>query len=327
LVYLNPIMNDIYKIRIYYKYGKFVILTLSITSFTSISMDRRLIALSIILTIGIIPAVNANPIPIEFYVNSQAGGCPRPYDENTSNITFFKEVVKADIQKRSVNLHADYWFRNEGTRTETIKILLPLSNEPKDISLISDGKKVVWSTTVYVQTGWYFGYATKYQAIYFEQEFMPSQEIKVSLDFEDDLSIYDEHMNDHISYYYSYLVGSAREWNRSIESARFEFRVPVSMFDRGEYKGWDRSREAFDYVFTKEYSDWIPSHDLEWLMWEQDRMTLEVLMEKHPYLMDAIGAAMFVLVLTGALLAILTMLSRMRARNKVLPKPLLKDRT
>lgn len=278
----------------------------------SIAMYQKtmIIVLSMML-LWVLPGTHANPMPSSVWDNAQAGGSPKPSAEN-ANITFFKEIVKADIGRSTVKVHADYWFRNVGTKNETIKILLPLSKDPEDIDLKADG----------YQTGWYrihFSYHTEneyynYVAILFEIFMPPSQETKVTIEFTDELSVYDTHLNDYKVYFYSYLVGSAREWNRPLESASFEFKVPVSMYDRGENEGWERDREGSDYVFTKEFSDWVPEEDFEFLKWEEDRLSAGNIIANHP-IQAAVGAVLILIIVVMVVLAIIMMIRSRKSKS------------
>jgi len=269
---------------------------------------RMIIAFSILL-LSFFPFTNANPMPSSVLENAQAGGSPEPYAEN-ANVTFFKEIVKADIGRSTVKVHADYWFRNVGTRNETMKILLPLSKDPRDIDLKANDHQTGWYRTQFTYDGQYEH--TNYVAILFEIFLYPLQEEKVTIEFTDELSVYDNAMNDHKAYYYSYLVGSAREWNRPLESASFEFKVPRSMYDRGENEGWWRERKGFDYVFTKEYSNWVPQWDLELLRWEEDRLSITNPIMDHP----GIICGGIVALIIFAMVLILIAVKLIRSRNR-----------
>jgi hypothetical protein len=235
-------------------------------------MDRItvMIGISILLSVLILPLASANPVPYLNWWDAQSGGSPEPNPQN-NNVTFFKEIVKADMGDYRVKVHADYWFRNERNQNETIKILLPLSKDPRGIDLKAEDIK----TGLYQSLNFFNGDTEilGYQSIAFEISLTNFESVKVSVEFWDDLYRYDRSDSDHVNYYYAYLVGSARAWNRQIENASFEYRVPISNFDRGQWDGWNRTMNGSDYVFTKEYSEWLPDfdHDHESLTWQTDR--------------------------------------------------------
>lgn len=277
------------------------------------TMDRiASIMVILLLLLAILPAVDANPMPYEIWENAQGGGAPEPVNVDP-DITFFKEYVEADIGKRTVDLHAEYWFRNEGPENGTMRIILPLSKDPKDIELEADGHQTGWTRTSY-----FFQNERERidcVAIVFEILFMPFEERKVTVEYEEDLSVYDTTLNDHVSYFFWYLVGSAREWNRSLETARFEFKVPMSMWDRGDHDGWERTTEGKDHVLTKEYSDWIPQNDVESISWERDRRTPVYYATNYPLLCLGLCGASIVIVLTLVVLIVFRISSK-RKRKK-----------
>lgn len=230
--------------------------------------------------------VMGNPIPGRVFSEGRSSGIPFPTDnEDIRNMTvyLFKESVKAKINEENVKMEAEYTFRNECNFQVEIDILLPFFNDPVDINLKIDGVETSFRSSYIeyepqseLKQGFYWGYGFYFlECIKFPISISPNGTITVNVNYSTKISIYDTSLNQEVMYWFSYLVGSARYWNHTIDEAYFEFKINKEIYDRGFGNNWNES-DSGDYIkFYKTYYDWIPEDDFLGLSWERDRSSIE----------------------------------------------------
>lgn len=292
----------------------------------SYNITMRIRTIMVILVMAGIPLVaipfagvaSANPIPIERIYEGRAGGSPLPQELN-EHVYFAEERVIADIGKTTARVDARYTFRNTLDENVTVKITLPFPNEPWDIMLKLFGRQIGWS--------WgYFEYrymeerfdgepmAESMPCINFEITIAMNGSATVDLEYSSKVSVYDFEINWEVYRWFSYLVGSAESWNRSIDHAYFEFRMPKGLYDsdEGSNSKWDISERKGEYVFMQEYRNWTPEEDFIELSWETDRPVYEILM-MQPCFLPALGISLAILII--AILIITLLWKRARKRK------------
>lgn len=240
---------------------------------------RKIGGVFLSLTLAIIlfiPGSMGNPIPQTVYLNSKTCGSPCPSDEvDHENLTIYlqKESIIAEINAEEVLMETEYIFCNYGPEEKEIDICLPFWNDPLDIDLrVNDimrsfqKTRIDYEIPLMHQSGiWEYG-TNSLECIIFKISVPIDDPVRVNVDYKSEPSSYDQFQND--LYFFSYLVGSARFWNHSIDDAYFEFRVDNEIYEKSDVEDWNITESKDHVVFDVTYNDWVPEYDFVGLSWE-----------------------------------------------------------
>jgi hypothetical protein len=201
---------------------------------TKFSKFFLIFVLSFTLSLNHFSITRGNPIPLDD--NWGSSPVSTNYD---SSIIFKEEIIRTTFNSSKVNFSAYYTFKNMNTTNSSLEILLPFytyygdTTGPENLLLIMEGIKInyFWEN---ISNIWEYG-NYNYKAIVFNLSFMPYEEKVVNVQYCRNYMIYDSIENSEIHYSYYYLVGTARNWNHSIESAYFEFLIPKQNCDGFEW--------------------------------------------------------------------------------------------
>ncbi|MEA3558642.1 MAG: hypothetical protein U9R75_05245 [Candidatus Thermoplasmatota archaeon] len=224
--------------------------------------------------------VSSNPLPMDQFSDGYSGCSPTP--SNTGQIYFKEEVIKVRLHLDHAEVSAEYIFENSGNASETVEIVLPFMNDVWDMKIYDDLGSIDFDGGIYhyeplLNSFKYYleGQHTFFGSINFRLEIEPGEERSVFVEYGAKVSCYDSSLNSEVTYSFSYLVGTGRFWNHSIEKANFEFTMNEDLFDRVPSDEWTREKGDGDVVFNKEFNDWIPYQDTISISWEKDRGFLE----------------------------------------------------
>jgi len=219
---------------------------------------------------------SGNPIP--FDDNWEVS--PYPYNYNGS-ISFVEEYINVTFDKTKANIIATYTFENLNDTTCNATILIPYlnyfnkSNRPIISHLLLDEYNTSYEwmgltenfSTIYP----YNVLPNEYYLVKIKIPFEANETKVVEIHYTRNYRVYDYYFNYEIHYSYRYFVGSARLWNHSIESARFDFWIPKTRCDKislpghSNYLGNNISNliEYDNYYFVSvKYENWtLPIDD------------------------------------------------------------------
>ncbi|MCK5772601.1 MAG: hypothetical protein KAH57_02330 [Thermoplasmata archaeon] len=242
---------------------------------------------TLLLVLILAPEVSGNPIPMDIGYPGRTGGTPVPDEEVGENLTISlkEETIRARLYEDHASINAEYVFYNGGTSAEDIRICLPFVNEPWDLEASVDGHDLqyTWSRYEYISVFEYgYGNSMDYHreslsslhCIIFTISIDPDDISKVEMKYRSEISTYDTRLNPYVMYFFSYLVGSGRSWNHTIDKAVFELKMSKDLYDRTGSTRWNISKNRRDVTFTMEFQDWTPERDFVYLSWENDRGAL-----------------------------------------------------
>jgi hypothetical protein len=219
-----------------------------------------------------------NPVPVRYYQDINYEGGPFMSRKNSA-IYFKEEVINVTFDSSSANFNANYTLKNNGSSEEDIRILLPFidhssySERPENVQLKTNGIKT-WFKWMKIDLKFPTEYevSKNFDAIYFDLIFLANEEKTIHVQYARKYLISQEYGCE-----YRYLVGTARSWNHSIESAHFEFRIPKKIctnFTRTFYSNnsYTETQETHDYyINTIHFSNWIPDERFNYISvrWER----------------------------------------------------------
>lgn len=226
-------------------------------------------ALIFLILINQCDVVLGNPLP--FRVDENYGGFPVPANYDCAKINcsvFFKqEIIKVTFNSSKANINALYSFKNNDSTSINMSIILPLPTYGKElnVSLLLEENEIAyrWLDSRELRVVPILSGSLIFRAIAFNMSFTADEEKTIHVQYSRDYHIVDrwDKWGKKTHYDYSYLVGTARAWNRSLESAYFEFWVPKNLSKNIPQSNENMSvRDKFNYfVLSVEYKNWLPS--------------------------------------------------------------------
>ncbi len=210
--------------------------------------------------------LNGNPVPIGVQItDDDHGGFPL-ISNNTSSVYFKQEIINVTIGSSKAYIQADYTFMNNDSTPVNMSVGLPFTNyydplkRPENIILTQNQKNLpyVWCEFPYNSTDYNFN------AIMFNLTFNANEEITVHVQYSRNYFISRKYGCE-----YRYLVGTAKSWDHSIESAIFEFRILKRICNQ-IFSSIGRSSESYSheirenshyYIVSIYFQNWIPNTD------------------------------------------------------------------
>ena len=251
---------------------------------------KRLFIITLMVTMFINMAVftsNGNPVPTRDYTDINYEGFPF-ISNDTSSIYFKQELINVTFDSSKAYFQADYTFKNNDSTPLNMTITLPFANhynyskKPKNIILTQDQENLPYSWIKYpydIISIPSYAYHYSLDAILFNLTFNANEEITVHVKYSRNYLISRRYGCE-----YRYLVGTARSWNHSIESAIFEFQIPKRICNNLS-RAFDGSREERSenlfhkirendefYIANLYFQNWIPGDALNMIVvdWERD---------------------------------------------------------
>ena len=214
--------------------------------------------------------VRGNPIPVDYYYESS----PVSLNYNGS-VYFSEEVINVTFDSSQAHMKALYTFKNNDSESVELDILLPFHEfeGPEELILTKNEKNINFtkvSLNTCLET---YDISGDFWAIKVPLEFSGFEEIAILVQYSRDYIIYDFSGNSEIHYNFKYLVGTAKAWNKHLDSAYFEFWIPKGICDDSStFINRDKTSFILDslpkhYVISIEYQDWIPDEDYINLFW------------------------------------------------------------
>ena len=229
------------------------------------------------------PSIEANPIPSHIPMDGRSGGdpLPKPIKNVNTSVYLKEEIIKAKLYEDHACIEAEYTFYSEDSINDEIEICLPFVNDPWDVEVYCNDNILSYS-----------GYLLNYcpidnRSIFFEypNELLSCIIFKIPVSYNSTTNVlvnyksvvskYDNYYNTEVRYYFSYLVGTARYWNHTIDRAHFEFRISDDLYDSEKIIRWNRTKKGDEYIFTLTYYNWTPTKDFVSFSWERDRNYFE----------------------------------------------------
>ena len=217
-----------------------------------------------------------NPLPYEY--DSNYGAAPVP-DNYTDSVFFKQEIINVTLNSSKANVNALYSFKNNGTTSVNLNIVLPIpyrlvdyidSWSPEEIQIknlvLEENHTPIaytWLASRHLRDFSIFHGTMVFRVIAFNMSFAAAEEKAIHVQYSRDYDIIerDDFVGKNSAYEYTYLVGTARAWNRSLESAYFEFWIPKNLCGKKPQSNVEMSmRETFDYyILSVEHENWLPS--------------------------------------------------------------------
>lgn len=207
-----------------------------------------------------IPVADGNPVP--YYPTFTAkDGNPIPA-VNDTDVYLAEELLIFTFSSKSVDVQAEYLFRNDGPYHVNLSIFLPFNDTATVFDLKVDG--IDHSYQEYqmdLHRYYWWGSGRSYHGVLFGVSFGPHGSRNVSIGYQRELHVsYDYEDNDKLHHSFNYMVWTTKYWNHSIDRARFEFWLPRSLYEEIDYYDFNSSYESGKYtVLVEEYEDWSPS--------------------------------------------------------------------
>jgi len=209
-------------------------------------------------------------------VDSNYGGFPVPsnYEVNHPAIpVFFKqESINVTFDSSKAHINAFYTLENNKSIAIDMGIALPFLNESeKDIESLSVQEKeldYIWLDEKEITDIPFFRNSGKYfHVIAFNLSFTAYEEKTIHIQYSREYNIYNNTtgLKKETHYGYSYLVGTARAWNRPLESASFEFWVPKRLSDHipKNHRNMSVRETPNYYILSVKYENWLLSDNYE----------------------------------------------------------------
>jgi hypothetical protein len=293
----------------------------------SISSKNSIIIKILLIAALFIPAVYANPIPYDFYYRGRVGGNPVPDDQGTDrDIVFKEEEIRFKLNREKASVDADYYFENTGASSRDFSICLPTMENDRDFKVSVEGDEIEHRSGRYYQyqpinenDRYWSQYSDTYMTSILFEITIPANETKmVNVRYRSDVSVYDSTLNSEVMYFFSYLVGSARFWNQSIEKARFEFKMDKGLYDGGIGDYYNRTSKGDDYIFHIEFYNWTPERDFVGISWDQKRPFLEEVARQMEF--NGINSTLWCFISLGSIILIISLITTYLIRKGRLNK-------
>ena len=215
-----------------------------------------LICLFFLILFWFLPISQMNPLPLEPVHSGQL----TPLHETP--VYLKSEDISANISE-VVRERTVYVLQNSGNVSINLSIALPFSSGyfgyhlPANISLTINGSvgSYVWSTFNYTNS---YGYNLTCFAIIFNLTFTPREEKII-------VANYSRHFSFTTGWRaYNYITETAMFWNRSIEHARFNYRLDtrVGTISIHGLDNYSSHQDGTDLVINKEFHDWMPTSNI-----------------------------------------------------------------
>jgi hypothetical protein len=193
-------------------------------------------------------------------------------------------MINVTFDSSNANFHADYTFKNNCSNSSDLGIILPFadhsgySERPENIILTREEHIINHSWVDFPFDLNDYIIDSGLDAILFNLMFSANEEITIHVEYSRKYLISRKY-----GCRYRYLVGTARSWNHSLESAFFEFWIPKKLctnltrsFDgrKESYSDYfyNETRETEDYIVANiHFQDWIPDEDLDMIYVSWDR--------------------------------------------------------
>ena len=214
-----------------------------------------------------------NPLPYEY--DDNYGGAPVSVNY-TSSVFLKQEIINVTLNSSRANVNALYSFKNNGTTSINLSIILPIPMQnpysPEDHQFLTFSP-ILEENHIPIAYKWLnsrdlrdfsiFHGTMIFRGLAFNMSFAAAEEKTIHVQYSRDYYITEtEEFEGKINVYeYTYLVGTARAWNCSLESAYFEFWIPKNLCDKKPQSNVKMSmRETFDYyILSVEHVNWLPS--------------------------------------------------------------------
>jgi hypothetical protein len=203
-----------------------------------------------------LPIANANPVMIE----TMGSGQLAPQYE--TRVYLKSEDIRANISD-IVTERCEYILQNSENMNNNLSIALPLGikhfdyNLPDNITLTINGTvcAYIWGSFNFTNME---GYNWTCYAIIFNLTFAPFEEKIIVANYSRHFSV-----SEGIRAYH-YITETGRFWNRSIETARFNYRLALNMgkISIAGLEGYSTHFERNKLVISKEFHDWVPTTNI-----------------------------------------------------------------
>lgn len=204
----------------------------------------------------ILPISNANPVTVETMGSGQL------IPQYETRVYLKSEDISANISE-IVTERTEYVLKNSENSISNLSIALPLGikhfdyNLPENVTLTIDGivGEYIWGTFNYTSTS---GYNYTCFAIIFNLTFTPFEEKIIVANYSRHFSFMEGLRS------YHYITETGRFWNRSIEYARFNYRLSLhmGMISIGGLETFSSHFERNELVISKEFFDWLPTTNI-----------------------------------------------------------------
>jgi hypothetical protein len=165
-----------------------------------------------------------------------------------SPVRFHREYVKVEASRRLTRVSALYYFRNESDRRVEQGISYPF---PVDRFHLYPRVVRVWEKTGDDLRA--MGFLHRERNVLWTMDLEPGEEIVIRVDYTQEIRRPRA----------VYIVTTTKEWERPIEVAEFEFRVPAEL-DSVElsFEPDSRTVEGDTIVYYVGYTDFMPDEDM-----------------------------------------------------------------
>ena len=230
--------------------------------------------LFIIFNVNFCNVTLGNPLPYEY--DDNYGGAPVSVNY-TSSVFFKQEIINVTLNSSKANVNALYSFKNNGVTSINLSIILPIPwavwspEKLQTLNLVLEENHIpiayTWLDSRDLRDLGDFWKFHIYEGIAFNMSFAAAEEktvhVKYSRDYE--ITESDDIVGKNSFYEYTYLIGTARAWNHTLESAYFEFWIPKNLCSEKPQSNVEMSmKETFDYyILSVEHENWLPSSNDE----------------------------------------------------------------
>ena len=216
-----------------------------------------LMCLFFLILFWFLPISQMNPIPIEPMHSGQL----TPLHETP--VYLKSEDISANISN-IVKERTEYVLQNRENVSLNLSIALPFSyaiffgyHLPENVSLTINGivGSYAWSTFNYTNS---IGYNCTCFAIVFNLTFAPLEEKIIVANYSRQFWVTSGWR------VYSYITETAMFWNRSIEHARFSYRIDtrIGTISISGLENYSTYQDGTDLVVNKEFYDWTPTKNI-----------------------------------------------------------------
>ena len=204
----------------------------------------------------------ANPIPTPRIDN---GNCYGPIPFENSSVYLKSEKIEVTISNVAC-VEASYTFKNVNSNNVNLSILLPFKKKPIYLKIYHDVSEISYSNIKYdidfINKSW----GNLDSIVKFPLSFSGYEIITINATY------YRSYIVDESQKIcsFSYIVGTTKYWNHSIDSAIFIFHVPEDIFyDGGD--GFNICESNGVIVATMDYENWIPDENYISFIWEKEK--------------------------------------------------------
>lgn len=221
-----------------------------------------------IITISIVSFNSkGNPIPGDF---NEA--IPLPNNFNNTSVYLKEENIIVVFDDEKANIKASYTFKNNNSNEIICHIALPFYSEPKDISLMINGKNLEYKWTR-IREHANNNFHDLKRSIVFKIFFKGYEEKELRVNYNRNHVRYTSFEDYNIIHCcFNYIVWTAQYWNHSIDHAHFEFWIPEKLFDQPRDANSYFKKGSY-FVCSMNFYNWTPTRGYVGVHWVQRKST------------------------------------------------------